>query len=102
MVAKWNPAVLAIACRCLAGLRSASVRGIAGHRPLASPGTAGGKVAPRSGFLWRERYRVHQLVSMVSSIRLVRRLSLADPVAVLPGRVLNASRFTGCAPRDFR
>ena len=89
MVAKWNPAVLAIAWRCFLFLRSALVRGMAGHRPLASAGTACGKVSPRSGFLVRERYRVHQLVSTVSSIRLVSRLRLAAPLAVLPGSVRN-------------
>ncbi len=83
-------------------LRSALVRGIAGHRPLASAGTACGKLSPRSGFLVRARYRVHQLVSTVSSIRLVIRLSFADPWAVLPGSVRNWSRFTAWAPRDCR
>jgi hypothetical protein len=52
---KWNPAVLAIAWMCFSGLRSSSFRGIAGNLPFSRPGTAGGKVSPRSGFFVRLR-----------------------------------------------
>ena len=73
IVPKWKPAVSAIACGCLCGVRSSSLRGIAGCLPTARSGTACGRVSPRSGFFESLRYRVHQLVSMVSSVRLVKR-----------------------------
>src|SRR5579862_1343935 len=104
MVGKWNPAVLAMAWRWSAGARSASVLGIAGNCPVLKPGTAWGNTNPgsRSGLLARLRYRVHQLVSKVSCMRLVSRGFPLDPVAVLPGRVRNGSRLAVAAPLEAR
>src|SRR5438309_5638392 len=102
MVGKWNPAVLAIACRKLGSFKSSSVLGIAVCCPTAKVGTACGKVSPRSGFLVLLRYRVHQLVSRVSCVRFVSLSLPLDPVAVLPGRVRKGSRLTVLAPLDAR
>src|SRR4029077_19429841 len=72
-------------------------------------GTACGNTnnGSRSGLLSRLRYRVHQLVSTVGFMGLGSRFfakpfSLAAPVAVLPGIVLNLLRSTGFAPMDSR
>src|SRR5215831_7479959 len=104
MNAKWNPAVLAIAWMWSFGVRSASLLGIAGNCPLLKLGTACGKVkvGSRSGLLARLRYRVHQLVSTVSCMRLVRRPICRAPLALLLGKVRNTSRLTGLAPTDIR
>src|SRR6267154_2603167 len=104
MVGMWNPAVLAMAWRWLAGDRSALVLGIAVNCPEARPGTACGntKLGSRSGLFALLRYRVHQLVSKVSCMRFVSRGRPLDPVAVLPGRVRNWSRFAGAALLDIR
>src|SRR5439155_6538664 len=82
MVGKWKAAVLAIACRKLGSLVSASVLGIAVCWLTPKVGTACGKVkfGLRSGFLVLLRYRVHQLVSTVSCVRLVSRKIPLDPV----------------------
>src|SRR5262249_34173648 len=103
-------AVLAIAWIWSGGLRSASLRGIAGkpttpsEAGLNKSGTACGnvKVGSRSGLCASLRYRVHQLVSTVSCIRLVSRGVRVDPVAVLPGKVRNGSRSTVAAPFEAR
>src|ERR1043166_8153152 len=104
MVGKWNAAVLAMAWMCSAGARSASVRGIAVKAPLFKSGTAWGITndGSRSGLRESLRYRVHQLVSNVSCIRFVSLRFPLDPVALLPGRVRNLSRFTDSAPFDMR
>src|SRR4030081_3195274 len=118
MRAKWNPAVLAIACIRLAlavtrgfggavpgglgcampGGVSASLTGIAGWFLML---TACGKEAPKSGF-WVLRYRVYQLVSTFSFWRFVSRSICLAPVALLLGSVRNSSRLTGSAPLDIR
>src|SRR6266404_2711093 len=100
MVGKWKAAVFAIACRKFGSLKSASVLGIAVCCPTAKVGTACGKVSPKSGFFVRLRYRVHQLVSRVSRVRFVSRSFPLDPVAELPGRVRNGSKFTVAMPLD--
>src|SRR5207237_10855288 len=89
---------------CFGGCRSASVLGIAVNCPFCKSGTACGntKLGSRSGLLLRLRYRVHQLVSRVSCMRLVSRSFPLEPVALLPGKVRNRSRCTGCAPFDTR
>src|SRR6185503_8982026 len=97
MKQKWNPAVLAIACRWSPGLRSSSLRGMAGNRPAARPGTACGSLSPKSGFCESLRYRGQKLVSTVSSIRFVRRPICCAPVALLLGRLRNLLRLTGSA-----
>src|SRR5215469_1509287 len=104
MVGIWNAAVLAMACRCLSGDRSALVLGMAVNCPEAKPGTAWGntKLGSRSGLFALLRYRVHQLVSKVSCMRFVKRGFPLDPVAVLPIRVRNCSRSAGAAPLDLR
>src|SRR5437899_8556783 len=104
IVAKVKAAVFAIACRKLGSVVSASVLGIAVCWLTAKVGTAGGKVkfGLRSGFLLLLRYRVHQLVSTVSCVRFVSRSFPLDPVAELPGRVRNGSRFTGSASFSTR
>src|SRR5579871_2805743 len=91
MVGIWNAAVLAIACMCASGVRSASVLGIAVNCPLPKSGTAcgNGKLGFRSGLLSLLRYLVHQLVSNVCCMRFVSLNILLDPVAVLPGSVRN-------------
>ena len=48
------------------------------------------------------RYRVHQLVSTVSCIKLVRRGFPLDPVATLPCSVRKGSISTGSAPLDAK
>src|SRR5579875_3893363 len=60
-----------------------------------------GKVAPKSGLV-ALRYRMYQLVSTLRCIRLVRRFAPEEPVAVLPGRVVNFVKSTGSAPFDSR
>src|SRR6266567_7411110 len=104
MFGKWKAAVLAIACRKLGSLVSASVLGIAVCWLTPKVGTAGGKVkfGSRSGLWVLLRYRVHQLVSSVSCVRFVSRSFPLDPVAVLPGRVRKGSRFTVSAPLEAR
>src|SRR5215472_13658639 len=104
IVGMWKAAVLAMAWICASGVRSASVLGIAVNCPVFRPGTAWGKTkfGSRSGLLSLLRYRVHQLVSTLSCMRLVRRGCPLDPVALLPGRVRNASRLAGAAPLDSR
>src|SRR5580704_7977105 len=86
------------------GLRSASVIGMAGNCPLAKLGTAWGNLKPglRSGFFALLRYRVYQLVSTVSCMRLVRRPIWLAPVALLLGKVRNWSRLTVSAPLEAR
>src|SRR6266496_1863917 len=105
MVGKWKAAVLAIACRKVGSVVvSASVLGIAVCWLTPKVGTACGKVkfGLRSGFLVLLRYRVHQLVSTVSCVRLVSRKIPLDPVAELPGRVRNGSRSTVAMPLEAR
>src|SRR5215470_6795089 len=87
------------------GVRSASLRGIAGNPPgLNKSGTACGNVnvGSRSGLFSSLRYRVHQLVSTVSCMRLVSRSLPLDPVAVLPGKVRNGSRSTVAFPFEAK
>src|SRR5438309_60630 len=84
------------------GLKSASVLGIAGCCPFAKLGTACGNVSPKSGFFLRLRYRVHQLVSTLSCMMLVRRPICWAPVALLLGSVRNGSRLTTSAPFEAR
>src|SRR5215469_4922136 len=96
-----------MAWRWLGGPRSASVLGIAVNLPENRAGTACGntKLGSRSGLFALLRYRVHQLVSRVSCVRFVSLLpirALLTPVAVLPSRARNASRFAGAAPFDIR
>src|SRR6266705_865757 len=104
MNAKWNPAVLAIAWMWLLGARSALLRGMAGNLPILRLGTAWGNANPgsRSGLFARLRYRVHQLVSTVSCIRLVSRPICCAPVAWLLGKLRNGSRLTASAPFESR
>src|SRR5947208_14453192 len=104
MVGKWNAAVFAIACRKLGSVVSASVLGIAVCWLTAKVGTACGKVkfGSRSGLRVLLRYRVHQLVSIVSWVRFVSRSFPLDPVAELPGKVRNCSRSAGAAPLETR
>src|SRR3977135_290702 len=64
---------------------SASVWGIAGCCPLARSGTAFSNLPPMSGFWVALRYRVHQLVSTVSSLRLVSGPVCGTPVTPLGG-----------------
>src|SRR5438132_11547670 len=96
MVAKWNPAVLAITWRRLGSLVSLLVLGMAVCCPWDKSGIACGKtkLGLRSGFSVRLRYLVHQLVSRVSLVRFVSRNAPLEPVAVLPGKVRNCSRST--------
>src|SRR6266581_2233816 len=107
MVGKGKVAVFAIACRKVGSVVSASVRGIAVCCPTNKLGTICGKVwfGSRSGLWLSSRYRVHQLVSNVSWVRLVSRFpikALLTPVAVLPGRVRNGSKSAGAAPLETR
>src|ERR1051326_9283337 len=93
MVGKWKAAVLAIACRKLESVVSSSVAGMAVCCATARVGIACGKTnfGSRSGLFVELRYRVHQLVSRVSWVRLVSRGFPLDPVAALPGRVRHSS-----------
>src|SRR5947209_11995835 len=84
------------------GFTSSSVLGIAVCCPTANVGIALGNLSPKSGFLVRLRYRVHQLVSTVSCIRFVSRPICCAPVALLLGKVRNASRLTVSAPLEAR
>src|SRR6516164_9356623 len=86
------------------GVKSSSVLGIAGNCPEAKPGTACGntQLGSRSGLFALLRYRVHQLVSSVSFMRLVSRGFPLEPLALLPGKVRNCSRLAGAAPFDTR
>src|ERR1700694_3484541 len=59
------------------------------------------RCAPKSGLRWL-RYLVYQLVSTLSFCRLVSRPIFFAPVALVLGRVRNASRFTGSAPLATR
>src|ERR1017187_2912765 len=104
MVGMWKPAVFAIAWRKLGSAVSASVLGMAVCLPTARVGIACGKVkfGSRSGLWVLLRYRVHQLVSSVSSIRFVSRSFPLEPVAVLPFRVRKGSRLTESAPLEAR
>src|SRR5262245_30866466 len=87
-----------------AGVKSASLLGIAGCRPLLKLGTACGNTNPgsRSGLFALLRYLVHQLVSTVSCMRFVSLPICLAPVAVLLGRVRKGSKFTGVAPIDAK
>src|SRR5437016_5365672 len=107
MVGKWKAAVFAIACKKLGSVVSASVLGIAVCWLTAKVGTTCGKTkfGSRSGLWLSSRYRVHQLVSNVSWVRLVSRFpikAVLTPVAVLPGRVRNGSKSAGAAPLETR
>src|SRR5205823_13699473 len=107
MVGKWKAAVLAIACRKLGSLVSALVLGIAVCWLTPKVGTACGKTwsGSRSGLWLSSRYRVHQLVSIVSWVRFVSRCpirTVLTPLAVLPIRVRNGSRFAGAAPLETK
>ena len=84
MAGMWNPAVLEMAWMWASGLKSASDLGIALNCPLLKSGTACGslKFGSRSVLWVLLRYRVHQLVSTVSCMRLVSRFFvLLAPVA---------------------
>src|ERR1700758_115957 len=78
------------------------LRGIAVCFLVPSTLIALGKVSPRSGFPVRLRYLVHHEVSIVSSIRLVRRPIFCAPVALLLGRFRKDSRFAVSAPFEAR
>jgi hypothetical protein len=52
------------------------------------------KLGSRSGLFESLRYRVHQLVSRVSSIKFVSRSLPVNPAAVLPGIVAKVLRST--------
>ena len=95
--------MFAIACRKFGSLVSSSVLGIAVCCPTANVGIAWGKTkfGSRSG-LWAVLYRVHQLVSSVSCIKLVILSLLLEPLAVLPCKVRNGSRLMVSAPLEAR
>src|ERR1700676_2243057 len=112
MNAKWNPAVKAMALRrsaidpALLSLRkllprSSLVLGMAVNWPFTRLGKAFLNVAPRSGLVVL-RYRVHQLVSTESCVRLVKRPTCLAPVAWLLGNVAKCDKSTGSAPFEIR
>ena len=95
---KWKAAVLAIACRCLLGRRSASFRGIAGCVPTARSGTACGKLVAQIEVL-----RVAAVPRPPAGIdgqlhQVGQPADLRAPVALLLGSVRNWSRLIEPAP----